>query len=545
MLDHIKTFLAQDPIVASFTAKSLIFFLERFSDGDHIDFYGCGSFSQALVNNHAKELSRLNIRFIQTEVSGTMDFHGFSLLSVKDAAKTPAKAIILLSHSYDSAMRKALKEYSGEILGIKEALNLTDISALIPEIKSIISTPVTTFAKSVLPLTKNRPVILFVTECPALHTFKLMSEICKQGYSIILYSKRGNLTETIHVDQFKDDKYFDLHYTSVGISPYELEIITKIVKPQLIHAEIGMWPPFLLAECITNWEVPVVVDYRDVEEVVFTDTDQACKYKKINPSQYAIEEKAREVIYKKASGIILKESENVSKFLQDKYNHTPKHQLQYFQYIIGDKILPKPPETSNLGIVYAGNICADPEWHSYPQYVALLNAAKTITAQRLHFTIYNSEDSTGEGYEDFLNLSKENNYFHYKFAVPYQQLIPELSQYDYGYFCLDYTNSYVESPFFIKETLGSKVFTYLEAGLPVIVSKEIGFMAEILNKMGLAIPYLYTELATLKKHLSLIDRDSMLKDIDKTRSKWTHKNNIHKLNKFYDEIINDFNHIQH
>ncbi len=537
MIDLLKMSLVRKASAAEFTAQALEIFLNNFQDGEHVDLYGCGSFGHALIKKDGNPLSRLKIRFIQTNPGEMTTFHEYTVVSPEEATIKPATAVLLLSDLYDSPMRACLKHYSGKIIGLKQAMDTIDFAPLLKKIEATIKEHTTSLYNETIIAAEKRPIVAFVTDRPALHTFKIMKEIRSQGYAVLLCVEHDSITKTIHVDDYIGKGYFDTVFKSKTLYPIELIKLLLLVNPKIVHAEAGMWEPYALAIAMEKITSPVVVDYRDVQEIVFTDANQACEYMKVQPSVYAIEERAREDIFKRAAGIIYKESDEVVDFLQKKYNHRPKHLLQYFPYIVGNNISDEILKTEKRGIVYAGNITYDPEWHAYPLYAGLLKAAKTIADQGIHFTIFNSLDSTGDGFEDFVNLSKENPYFHYKFALPYQELMKELPYYEYAFFCFDYANEAVENPFFTRVGLGSKVFTYLDAGLPVIVSKEIEFMAEILKKMNLAIPYSYPDLPHLKKHLQTIDRKSLLKNITQVRDDWSHKKNRHKLKDLYENII--------
>ncbi len=538
MLELIKLFLAKNPIAAHFTAQAIEAFLQRFQEGTNIDLYGCGSFGQAIIDNNIQSLSRLNIRFIQTDTKNETKFHKYPLISSEHAVKKPAKAILLLSHTYDVSMRECLKHYSGEVFGIKQALDITDLSPFIEGVKKFIANIASDFAKKTLTNTNGKPIIAYVTECPAFHTFKIMNEIRKLGYTIILCTNRGNITESIHINQFQNKDYFDAYYIPTAIPSLEFNTIMKDISPELIHAEVGMWPPFTLAEGIQKWGCPVIIDYRDVKEAVFSDANHACKFTKSTTVNHALEEEARKSIYSNSAGVIFKESTEIIDFLEKKYNCSPKQQLQYLPYLSDEYVNENPVCSGGKGLVYIGNVCYDKSWHVYPLFASLLEAGKILSEQKLHLTLYNSLDSTGEGYEDFLKLDRENPYFHYKFAVPYDQLTKELPQYDYGFFCFDYTKA-LEDPLYAKTAFASKIFTYLETGLPVVISNELEFMVKMLKEMNLAIPCSFQNLHALKSKLDTFNREDMLANLPQTRKKWTHKNNIYKLKALYKTVIED------
>jgi hypothetical protein len=95
----------------------------------------------------------------------------------------------------------------------------------------------------------------------------------------------------------------------------------------------------------------------------------------------------------------------------------------------------------------------------------------------------------------------------------------------------------VESDFFVETTFGSKISTYIEAGLPILVSPEQRFLKDFIEKHGIGIGLAFDELDNLKRILDNLDYRDLCDRVVAFRNHWSMENNIDRLVDFLNGAI--------
>ncbi len=535
MFDQLKLLLSRKADSAIVSASIIAQFLNDGVDFSNVDLYGCGSIGKALVENRSVDLPKFNARFVQTNPDGMTFFEGIPVVSPEQAVAEPADILILLSDLYDKPMRACLNGYTGEIFGLKQVIATQDISSIVAECQAQIRGDIAVAAREIKNSLSGRPMVAFVSEYPFLHTFKIMKEIRNMGYFVLLCIERENITSSISVDDYSKAGCFDAVYKSEMLFPLEIVELLNTLSPQIIHAETGAWSPHGLGIAIEKLESPVIVDYRDIFEMLNKSEEQARSLLGLSVDEYAIDVMSRKSIFTNAAGVIYKEDTAALTLVEDAYQHKAPVSLQYLPYMQSEHIN-KSGKSGGRGIVYAGTFTLDPDCRISLVCKSMLDAAKVITAQGLHFSIYNSEDSSGDRFKEVVNFDKNNEFFHYHFALPYEQMSKRLTEYDYGWSCFDLSKTN-ETKSHNDYVMSSKIISYFEACLPILYSPELKFITKVVTEMGIGIPCSFDELDTLKEKLANIDRDLMVQRAVKNQYKWTHKYNIHKLAKLYQNVM--------
>lgn len=194
-------------------------------------------------------------------------------------------------------------------------------------------------------------------------------------------------------------------------------------------------------------------------------------------------------------------------------------------------------DPGNIHIVYAGGVAGshrNPAQYGNIQFHKLI---KTLTGQQLHFHIYPSPSNIRADYEEYEQIEKQNPYFHFHAPVPQQQLAEELSKYHFG--ILPFFKSLSQqSDLKLKYATTLKLFNYLEAGIPTIVSEDIIYQNWILNRYNCGISINQTDVAIVKDKILKINYSDMLASVRKTRENLSLKVNTKRLLSFYKSIIN-------
>ncbi len=241
-------------------------------------------------------------------------------------------------------------------------------------------------------------------------------------------------------------------------------------------------------------------------------------------------------IFENADGICNRSFELV--YLRNHLNFNIKaKELIFLDYI--DKIVEEVKESKSsedeLSLVYAGSVSTEEEAPDVP-WNCFFELADICKKNGCHFhaypTIWNDE-----GYAQYIELEKSNSFFHFHKPVEWDQLIRELTKYDYA--CLPsrrmderrevygYNTKYK-----YKYAATNKYFDAISAGIPMI-----GVLSDELTKLfaenGICIrwtieEYDFDELRSRK--------DEMKARVREQRLRWHIDNHIDELLDFYQSL---------
>lgn len=92
-------------------------------------------------------------------------------------------------------------------------------------------------------------------------------------------------------------------------------------------------------------------------------------------------------------------------------------------------------------------------------------------------------------------------------------------------------------PDHLKGILPSKFFTFMEAGIPVIVSQELEYVANLVREHGLGIVITQQDIDSLSALLKMADRTALQKNIHHYRQEHCMDHHIQKLENFYAKVL--------
>jgi hypothetical protein len=137
---------------------------------------------------------------------------------------------------------------------------------------------------------------------------------------------------------------------------------------------------------------------------------------------------------------------------------------------------PRPPTSSELHLVYAGNV-PFPEADSDKES-AFVKRAEAVTAQGIHLHVYPSQDAWARFFDknppkQVARLLQTNPRFHLHQPVRADALAVEIGRYDAGWFDVAafadvYDDLYTPEKYVYAST--NKIFDYLDAGLPAALN---------------------------------------------------------------------------
>jgi len=139
---------------------------------------------------------------------------------------------------------------------------------------------------------------------------------------------------------------------------------------------------------------------------------------------------------------------------------------------------------------------------------------------------------------EYEKIAENNYYFHFHKPVSQENLANEINKYHFGLI-----------PFFIKDTQISsekikyatslKLFNYIEAGVPVILSKDLIYQSWIVERYHAGIVISPDDLLNIKKIVTTVDYKIITENLIKNRQELSLKKHIPRLIKFYKQIAQE------
>lgn len=305
------------------------------------------------------------------------------------------------------------------------------------------------------------------------------------------------------------------------------ELLSWLIRcnSRVIHIFSNGWNPYLGIEIIRlkRYLGKVVYENSDIINGMYTCFDE----EHLDMEKYCMEN---------ADGIVCRGFE--TEYLIKELNFKIRKVLNFYDYCSSDmseRI--KKKENQELSICYVGGIATEKE---YPgaSYAAWLEFGEKCEINKCHLHIY-PRDWDAKRYKDYIEFEKNHMYFHFHKPVPYENLIDEISQYDYGIHPVKSTIGEVEDKGYTTPSKAvyattNKFFDYLDAGLPIIACSPFK-LADMLERENVLIrwsidEYDFDVLRQCRK------RKDYRENVKKARQKFAIDVKIDELRVFYDSL---------
>ena len=315
--------------------------------------------------------------------------------------------------------------------------------------------------------------------------------------------------------------------------------ILKKINPDFYHVQCWMWNYSLGKFVLENrGKSKVISEFYDVTGMYSERSKlKSAFWNKIVDLDFFCEK----FIFEKSDGIIHRYKQEIFLNYSKKYNRNTNI-LEFQQYPINFN---QQVYNSKKRLVYCGNIIG-PKDERHPRKLfptsGMYDAFEQLISQDFEIYVYLPISTVGiDKYNSWLiDLTKKHpkNFFIYN-SLPIQKLIKEISKYDFGInlSIMDEKKSDLSSLTF-NGGMGTKIFTFLEAGLPVLVNKEYSYMSELLEKNNIGMGISSKDIFKTNRILSKVD----IKYLKSNVKRFYDNNNIWKkgkiLKNFYLSLIN-------
>ena len=313
--------------------------------------------------------------------------------------------------------------------------------------------------------------------------------------------------------------------------------VNKLTKKYNVISDISSLQPAAQTIELLNQDAqyPLLIDHHDSawSQVFFQDleiNDQENNW--INTKEVELEKKC----FNSVDGVIARSNELKELFSRN-FITTPTEVFedccsdQYFQPIVHTN----KPRDQDWSVAYAGMVFPSshsPEY-SFPQFMSL---APIFNEEKIHFHIYPGQNHEYL-YPDYESESKSNMYFHMKRSMSFIKIRKELTQYDFGLVAFNPPNNYkMFSKEHFKHIIHAKFHTYLEAGLPIIVSPVFEREAEIILKANAGIVFDSETPKGLRQMIEQEDIEQMRKNVGELRNSFNAASQGRRLFSFIQDV---------
>jgi len=302
----------------------------------------------------------------------------------------------------------------------------------------------------------------------------------------------------------------------------------KSLKPYLVQITGPETRTFFSRHLFKNY--PLVYFAHDVWKPYI----KKLSFKKNTGRAIPINKLIEKSLFKRADGVLHKGHENELETLKIK---TKGNNLQYLSGCLDDWIInpnlkskySKKDKESHF--VYAGR-----PWIEWEGHVSFKEVIEKVTSQKIHFHIFTPPLSDNDA-KIFNELEAKNKYFHFHGELNGEKLNKELSKFDYGTIP-DFYDFNLTGREFADITFGTKILTYLEAGIPMLISDTMGYTLKVVCDNNLGYEISYNDLEDLNKYLK--NKNISLKNIKKAQNDFRMSRIIKNIIPFYEKIHKKF-----
>jgi len=341
-------------------------------------------------------------------------------------------------------------------------------------------------------------------------------------------------------------KYFDDVY--VYNSNYEVACILAESNPYLVHVQGTHQYYFLgvLAKCLSN--ALVVISFSDIPSLSITSPDEL-------PAQASekscdrltdvsdLDMLSEKFLFQHAEGIILAINTMVAgeKLLRIYKSNIPV--IEFFPYVCDDFICQEEKHSSMDGkihIVYGGVIATADKPEEFNSGIQFIGLAKKLVKQGLYFHLFGTPHTSPlkfkDAFPEYTQLATEVNNFTFECGLPPDEAIKEFSKYDFAAITSLYSKQNNFNKLHKDTVMASKFFTYLSAGIPMIVGEEDANSTALVKKYGVGIVINQHEVDLLSEIIKKCNYEKLLSNVRCTREEFSMKNHIGRLIEFYDQV---------
>jgi len=486
--------------------------------------YGAGEHTRQLIE--AVDFSNVEIEGIVDKYHcGNKHFLGYPIFSPSDIPVINPDMVLISSQIYE-------EEIYQEICYLQDQFQIT-IQKIYDDRFIFLSQErlLETFKEVQASLNEQtgKRTIIYVTYPPNLNFVRQSIALRKNNFYTIFLS----FDQTI--DPASLSPYFDqIHICTF----YEIMNIILNLRPYLFHVSNSTANTHYLPTIIKLFSsAPVICEFYDIRSLFLPyEDDVAYRGKEITDMVHATELFS----FENMDGVIYKNSPEIKEILGTKYNMKKTAMMEFQSYPTSSYFaypLFHQRKKDKIKLVYAGVIAPSSEPNQLFGDIQIISFCRTLLDQSLELHVYTRpyyNDKAQCADYDKLAENDENFYFHS--GILPDKLTNEISHCDFGMLIFHFPPTLRVQNEHFQTSMSTKLFTYLEAGLPLLVSEELHYMASLIKSWGLEIVFKQEELKNIKDVIQKYDYAQLRKNVLEYRNRFSMENMIHTLIDFYENV---------
>lgn len=374
--------------------------------------------------------------------------------------------------------------------------------------------------------------ILYICYSPTFNLVRQSIYLRKTGeYETVL------ITETPWLGDFTE-KYFDAIY--VYDSCYTLAKILKEVKPYLIHVlgSICTSEYFSVLAKLLSKSL-VVSEFYDVVSLCVSKEDAREIWEKANVELAFFSER---FAFKRSDGFILGYSPEALEILKNRYD-TKIPMLEFHSYVCDKFTNDNNGKYSDLDgkihIVYGGFVAPSSSPEKFFGDTQFYRLIEKITKEGIYFDIFLTPQynalRVNRLFGNYMLMAKKNPFFNFKRGLSPNETPGEFSKFDFGamIYLFDRGTLLEEHN---RTRLPTKVFTYMEAGLPILISEEFQYVAKLVKEHEIGIVVSQNDLDNLPDVINSYDIGKLRANVKKAQKELSMDKHIGRLITFYEQV---------
>jgi len=434
----------------------------------------------------------------------------------------------------ERTVKQIIKRYLARIMGYQRVALKDYLIKFIEEYKKRMSVNDLINAINVPSPQKK---ILYVTSAPMYNLVRQSIYLRKEGYQTILL-----MESSISFINFLE-KYFDIIYVFNSI--YELSYILKEAMPYVVHVQ-GATPSSnhfgILAKLFSTSKV--IFNFNDIPSTAIAQEDIESLWNKKDVKLDFFSEK---FACERCDGLIFSYSREVEKRLKSRYSiNSPM--LEFHSYPCDEFMSENGSKYSDrddkIHIVQGGQVAPSNLPEKDTRDSRYHDLIETLTGQGIYFDIYVPARKIKRDYGDYIRLSAEKPLFGFHEGLLLDQATKAFSKYDFGSLITTYNDkqeAVYQRKVYIEEHKGMKLpdrfFTYLEAGLPILVRDDLLYVAKLVKQYGIGIVVGRNELNNLTEVINSYDKEKLKANVKRAREELSMKRHIGRLIDFYGQVV--------
>jgi len=241
-----------------------------------------------------------------------------------------------------------------------------------------------------------------------------------------------------------------------------------------------------------------------------------------------------------ADAMVARSPENIVAYKL--YQVKKKKNIYFADYCDNNLFVCKNVEIKNsddpIRIVYSGSIAGKYINKITDGLTDFFSFIDALENQKIIFHIYPSPFVKQANYQDYIDLEKKINYLKVHTTVAQENLSEELSGFHFGALPHFKLESSTLSQHKLERATSLKFYNFLEAGIPILISEEMTYMAWVVKRYKIGIVFGKKDFPNLRNIILNTDYNELKRNVLKAREKLSMKNNLPRLIHFFNTIKN-------